>query len=320
MSDALTARERVAERSVRTIDTGADTLMDHNVTVACTTGMRRPLLASVLAVIVLVAAACGGGDEADGVTDPPPQHVHGLGINPADGALYIATHTGLFRMEAGSDSGERVGNSLQDTMGFAVVGPDRFLGSGHPDLRQDLPPLLGLIRSDDAGMTWDNVSLLGKADFHALRVRGERIVGYDASNGRLMRSQDGGETWSTDVPPAQIGDLVVHPDEPQRYIASSAAGLLRSADDGRTWTRLSGGGLVLLWPERDALYGLTPEGDVELSRDGGASWATVGALGGQPAAATATDRDTLIVALHDGRIVSSADAGATWTDGAWAAG
>jgi hypothetical protein len=59
-------------------------------------------------------------------------------------------------------------------------------------------------------------------------------------------------------------------------------------------------------------------GDVELSRDGGATWTTVGTLGGQPAAATATDQGTLIVALHDGRLVSSGDGGATWADGAWA--
>ncbi|WP_348245882.1 WD40/YVTN/BNR-like repeat-containing protein, partial [Salmonella enterica] len=86
---------------------------------------------------------------------------------------------------------------MQDTMGFAVVGPDRFIGSGHPELRDDLPPLLGLISSSDAGRTWEPVSLLGEADFHALDADGARVVGYDASGGRLMRSDDGGRTWTT---------------------------------------------------------------------------------------------------------------------------
>jgi hypothetical protein len=36
-------------------------------------------------------------------------------------------------------------------MGFTIVGPNRFLGSGHPDLRDDLPPLLGLIESTNRG-------------------------------------------------------------------------------------------------------------------------------------------------------------------------
>jgi len=34
--------------------------------------------------------------------DPGPVHVHGLAINPADGALFIATHKGLYRIGQGS--------------------------------------------------------------------------------------------------------------------------------------------------------------------------------------------------------------------------
>jgi hypothetical protein len=42
-------------------------------------------------------------DELSGLSaaDPGPVHVHGLGVNPADGALFIATHTGLYRVDAG---------------------------------------------------------------------------------------------------------------------------------------------------------------------------------------------------------------------------
>ena len=62
--------------------------------------------------------------------------MHGLGIDPADGALFIATHTGLYRVAPGSDKARRVGSGFRDTMGFTVVGPNRFLQSGHPDLRR----------------------------------------------------------------------------------------------------------------------------------------------------------------------------------------
>ena len=86
------------------------------------------------------------------VTDPGPVHVHGLGINPADDALFIATHTGLFRVAGDSRNAARVADRYQDTMGFSVVGPNRFLGSGHPDAReQGQPPLLGLIQSTRRG-------------------------------------------------------------------------------------------------------------------------------------------------------------------------
>ncbi len=86
--------------------------------------------------------------------DPDPIHVHGLGINQADGSLFIVTHTGLFRVGKDSRKAVRIADRYQDTMGFSIVGPNRFLGSGHPDAReQKLPPLLGLIESTDAGKT-----------------------------------------------------------------------------------------------------------------------------------------------------------------------
>ena len=86
-------------------------------------------------------------------------HVHGLGINPADGELYAATHNGMLRVPHDAQA-SRVGDLFQDTMGFTVVGADHFLGSGHPDLRDEKmfkegrPPLLGLIESTDGGVTW----------------------------------------------------------------------------------------------------------------------------------------------------------------------
>lgn len=80
----------------------------------------------------------GDGEHFSGVAfgDPGPMHVHGLGVNPADDALFIATHTGLYRVEKGKRKAQRVGNRYQDTMGFTIVGPNRFLGSGHPDANQ----------------------------------------------------------------------------------------------------------------------------------------------------------------------------------------
>jgi hypothetical protein len=277
----------------------------------------RALLAVGAATLVLVLAGCAGaGDEVSRGDDVGPEHVHGLGVNPADGALYIATHTGLFRMPRGSDDSERVGDRLQDTMGFAVAGPDLFLGSGHPDLRDDLPPLLGLIESTDAGRSWTPISLLGEADFHALRVSGSRVVGYDASGGRIMASDDGGREWKLLGNPGEVVDLALDPDDPTRIVATGGTGVITTNDEGRTWTRLLADAEILTWPVADALYGFSSDGGVAVSRDRGASWEPIGDLG-EPAAATATGPDTLIVALHDGRIVSSEDGGASWAEGAW---
>jgi photosystem II stability/assembly factor-like uncharacterized protein len=282
-----------------------------------------PLAVAVLAFGVLaVVSACAGDEDplARAAQEAGPEHVHGLGLNSADGSLYIATHTGLFRMKPGSDDFERVGDRLQDTMGFAIVGPDRFIGSGHPDLRDDLPPLLGLIESSDAGRSWDSVSLLGEADFHALRVRGSRVVGYDASGGRVMTSSNGGRTWRSSSTPAALADLAVDPVDPDHLVAASEAGLIASLDAGSTWSPLAGIAgiaIALAWPAPDALYALAPDGAVSLSADGGESWAPRGNLPGEPAAVTALDADSLIVALHDGAFASSSDGGRSWSPGAW---
>ena len=148
-------------------------------------------LAAVAAVLV---AALGGADDGD-AGQPAAEaggggHVHGLGVNPADGALYVAAHNGLFRAAPGEAQARLVGTSGKDVMGFSIVGPNRFLGSGHPGEGEDLPPKLGLILSTDAGRTFRPVSLLGEADFHVLRVSGSRVYGFDSSNGRFLASRD----------------------------------------------------------------------------------------------------------------------------------
>jgi len=194
---------------------------------------------AVLAIVTLSVVGCGGDQGANngegietftGVApdDPGPIHVHGLGVNPADEALFIATHTGLYRVEKGASQAERVGENYQDTMGFTTAGPNRFLGSGHPDardLQSGTPPLLGLILSEDGGKTWKPVSLYGEADFHVLRYLGERIYGYDASNDRLMVSRDTGQSWTEHRPPAPIIDLAADPDDPDHIVATNAGEL-----------------------------------------------------------------------------------------------
>ena len=140
------------------------------------------LVAAAIVTGVSVVASRGGDDD---VAAPSIAHVHGLGLNPADGSLQVATHTGTFRI---GDDGRvrRVGSTAQDTMGFTVVGPNRFLGSGHPDaagFRQGKPARLGLIESTDAGATWTNRSLSGEVDFHALAASQGTTYGWDAGTG-----------------------------------------------------------------------------------------------------------------------------------------
>jgi hypothetical protein len=294
---------------------------------------RRDLVVGAATLGLLLAAALGAalglsalrdGDGASVVNPPPlappedlePIHVHGLGVNPSDGALFIATHTGLWRVGKSDTRAERVGDRFQDTMGFTIAGRDRFLGSGHPDPRDirngRLPPLLGLIESRDAGETWRPISLLGEADFHVLRNARDRVYGFDATSQRLMVSRDGGRTWAARTPPAPVFDLVTDPRRSRRVLAATPRGLFTSDDAGGSWQirgKLVG---LLAWPVPSRLYAIDGRGRVFLSADSGGRWKAVGDIGGRPAAVVATAPRDLYVALHDGTIKRSADGGVSW--------
>jgi hypothetical protein len=273
-------------------------------------------LVAVMVAILLSLVGCGGGADGSGSEQESngdgPVHVHGLGVNPADGALFIATHTGLFRAGEGQATSERVADRYQDTMGFTVVGPNHFLGSGHPDLREELPPLLGLVESRDGGETWKSISLLGEADFHVLESRGRRVYGFDSSSGRLMVSRDGGRQWEERTPPEPLLSLAVHPDDPDRVIASGERKLISSTDGGRRWRTLEGSPGLLTWPDRRHVYQLQGHGALLVSREAGRHWDPVGELGGQPAAFESGRDGDLLAALHDGTVKESTDGGKRW--------
>ena len=286
---------------------------------------RALLLLAALGVIGLIATGAlfwrssdSGESTFSGLPapDPGPVHVHGLGVNPADGALFIATHTGLYRVNEGERKAERVGERYQDTMGFTIVGPNRFLGSGHPDINEarekNLPSHLGLIESTDSGESWESISLLGEADFHVLRLAGERVYGYDATNDRLLVSADRGRTWNELERPGPMVDLAVDPGDESRIVATTEEGLFEAQDGGRSWKRVGDAVGLLAWPQRDRLYLVAGGGQIFASRDGGRVLEHRGEIGGQPAALLAQSASELYVALHDGTIKRSSDGGASW--------
>jgi hypothetical protein len=267
-------------------------------------------LGLLLIVLILVVDRRDNNGSEQATDHVESGHVHGLGINPRDGALFIATHTGLYRLEQGATEATRASDSHQDTMGFAVVGPDHMIGSGHPDLRADLPPLLGLIESRDAGTTWKPISLLGEADFHALRVVDDAIVGYDATNQRIMASRDGGRTWRERRVPEPLIDVVAD-QSGQTLIAATESVLRRSSDEGRTWRDLAEAPGLLGWPEKNKLFVLASDGRLWLTPDQGRRWQQVAALGASPTAFV-VDGDAMYAALVDGSIQHSSDEGRSW--------
>ena len=275
-----------------------------------------------MALLLVGAAIAGcGDDDTSGskpavASDPGPVHVHGLGVNPADGALFVATHTGLFRAAGSQRIARRVAGRHQDTMGFAVVGPDRFLGSGHPDLREKLPPFLGLIESRDAGRSWRAISLQGKVDFHVLEASGARVYGYGSDwktrEPRFLTSADGGRRWERLEPPEPLVSLAISPSAPVRLMASGERRVFRSQDGGRSWTseKAPTAGLVA-WND-EGLFLVGAAGRI-WRKDSDLGWQDAGSVGGQPSAFDRGRGAELLVALHDGTIKRSGDGGRSWT-------
>jgi hypothetical protein len=250
-------------------------------------------------------------------------HVHGIG--PGAGgldSLTLATHNGLWAVDLAGDTATRLGPLQDDFMGYSAVpgSPGTAFASGHPATGGNL----GIIRTEDAGQTWDHVSdgLDGPVDFHNMEVsRADPTVIYGIGHdGWVQRSADGGQTWeASGQAPEKLIDIATSPEDAAQLYAATEAGLFLSADRGATWT-----------PVIESV----PVSTVDSGADGvvravdlGQGLITVGNGGeitrvsgdlpdGYLLFLTTTSVDPLRLAALSakGRLVVSDDAGVTWTD------
>ncbi|MGY2082473.1 F510_1955 family glycosylhydrolase [Blastococcus sp. SYSU DS0539] len=274
----------------------------------------------VLLAAALLLTACAPGTSESAATSsmsaPAPasvavSHVHGAGIDPADGSLFLATHEGLLQVTAGGEV--TLVSPVMDLMGFTVAGAGHFVASGHPGPDVDLPQPMGLIESTDGGRTWSPVSRQGESDFHALTTSAAGVLGYD---GTLVRSSDG-RTWEQLAIPAEPHTLTASPDG-QLVLATTARGLLRSTDAGRTWAPVAGAPLlqVVDWAGAGTdVAGVDPSGVVWTSSDAGVTWQQGAGLGSAPQAVTLAGTDvggSRIVVATGRALVESVDGGLTF--------
>jgi len=285
----------------------------------------------LVALAALVAVLAGCGEEARegpraGWLDPDgePPIVGSIAVNPRDRALWLATNMGLFRIPPEARSPRRVTGMLETPKGSGKIseqlvvhftGPDELLGSGHPPPgNTDLPQLLGLIRSADAGKTWTSVSQLNAADFHAIERSGGLLVGSQFGLSQILVSRDEGRKWSSRSSPGALVDLELDPADEDRWIASTAESMFRTTDEGHTWRAIDPTpNSRFAWPAPGALYRLDPGGPLKVSDDGGDSWQDRGSTGGEPQALVAEDPERLYALLLDGTVKRSEDGGRMWS-------
>lgn len=282
----------------------------------------RPAARKLLTVVgssiaSLVLAACGGGSAGP---DPDPaadssdssamlSHVHGLGVDPADDRVYVATHTGVYTLAKGGKP-KLVGDSKDDFMGFTVTGENTFVASGHGAEGSDRPGNVGLIETKDAGHTWTSRSLSGEADFHSLESAKGTVYGYEG--GRIRVSSDL-KSWD-DRATLEALDLAVSPSG-DKLLATTAEGVATSTDGGRTFGKGAEPVQAFVsWPAEKSLFGIGTSGKLSSSADDGKSWKELTTVpGGQPQALTAVNSDHILAATMTG-VYESRDGGKTFAE------
>ena len=302
---------------------------------------------ALLAILAVLAIAGCGGDDPPSETAAPAEtptpnpttpaeptepadpgsaanaFIGSLAVDPADGTLMIGTGLGLFRAKQGASKAERVIGELTtpDATGpvssnlvVRYAGPGDLLGSGHPDSAgSGLPENLGLMRSGDAGDTWEPVSQLGDSDFHIIQARGDRVVAVRAEEIDIQVSTDGGANFDTRTPPDTPLDVAFDPGDPKRMVVATQQGTFSSSDEGGTWRQRDPIPTdQLAWAKPDALYRSDPGGLIKVSADGGATWKDRGNVGLSVNELAADDEGALYASVPGGEVHRSTDGGATW--------
>ena len=292
---------------------------------------------AVLAGLAAAIVGCGGEettpepaatpDAAVETEAPEPSganaFIGSIAVDPAAGTLLLGTGVGLFRLEPGEKRPRRVVGELRAPEGGAgpvsrnlvvrYAGPAELLASGHPEGASGLPEDLGLMRSADAGDSWEPVSELGESDFHLLQAHGDHVVAVRAEETDVLVSRDGGRSFDVRTPPDVPLDVVFDPGAPARMAVATAQGLFTSDDDGRSWRpRDPVPSSHLAWPAPGTLFRADAGGAIKASKDGGATWEERGTVGLDISELAADGDGGLLAAVAGGEVRRSTDGGATW--------
>ena len=186
---------------------------------------------------------------------------------------------------------------------------------GQPDTLFACVEQGALLRSHDAGKTFDIIYQASATDAHRINVppgrpdhlyltRGDWSTGHEG----IYLSKDDGASWERLFDRSLIGypdATLIHPERPELIFVAGATGspnawgkmgqagthVARSRDGGRTWQTLGippagvQGNIEAMtlntWPGGAGIFAGTTDGDIYYSADEGESWTTI--LSGLPA-------------------------------------
>ena len=167
---------------------------------------------------------------------------------------------------------------------------------------------VGFVTSD--GATWTPTDFTQLTIWQA--VASPTALFVQEGQGALHRSTDGGATWSRRGVMDASGLAFLSDDV---GVAANLFGIHRTVDGGLTWTRRHpyAAYAVAAVPGGARALAVTLEGEVVVSADAGATWASVLTTPETLLAATCPSASRCLVGGTNGLLLVSDDAGATWS-------
>lgn len=180
-------------------------------------------------LVSAVLAICGFSQTANAQTFDSVSHIHQVKV--VANKVLVLTHEGLYELVSQNNM-KLVGKEKIDVMGFATLGKALF-ASGHPAKGSKVINPIGLMKSNDRGLSWKSVSLVGKVDFHFLEGAGTDLYGADSQSGNLLYSADSGTSWSS-LGANTFTDIAVSPTMPGMAVAIKGSQFLITEDAFKT--------------------------------------------------------------------------------------
>lgn len=221
-------------------------------------------------------------------------HIHHVKV--VNSKVLVLTHEGLFEL-IGKNELKLVGKDKFDVMGFTTLG-EALVASGHPAEGSKIPNPIGVRKSLDGGLTWKNISLSGKVDFHSLEGAGTDLYGTDSQSGEFMASTDSGKTWKY-LGTNTFTDIAVSPKISGMAIAISNSELLLTENAFKSTTKIKNAlkFTQIEW-RKSGLYALSGV-SLYKSTNSGKTWTTLSTFKDVPGILSASDRMMLVTVGSD---------------------
>ncbi len=183
-----------------------------------------------------------------------------------------AASGGIWRSIDGGQAWQPVDDALPTLSVGAIAIPVNapntiIIGTGEPTVGRDGIYGLGILRSIDAGQTWQQTNVvqdpfLPRMGYHAIEVNPRTGVLLAAGSEGILRSEDNGANWTTVVSGGNWTDVKWRPGSSDSALAvQEYGGVFLSADGGVTYQQVIGGlpnpadmgGLAkIAWSESDS--------------------------------------------------------------------